>query len=147
MSTCAPQSPSPRTIASSFRAGATSTGPSPTAKNARGKSDLYIRFDTLILPDGTTRDLRARPEGGKEGKVGSESDRGGDARKVATGAGIGASVGGIAGAASGHAGAGLGIGGLAGAAAGLASVFSSKQDVTLPQGTTVEMVLDRDLRF
>ena len=66
---------------------------------------------------------------------------------MATGAGIGASIGGIAGAAAGHAGAGLGIGGLAGAAAGLGSVLTKRPDVTLHEGTTVEMVLDRDLRF
>jgi type IV secretion system protein VirB10 len=112
----------------------------------KGKGDLYIRFDTLTLPDGTTRDLRARPEGGSEGKVAGARDHGKDTRKVATGAGIGTSVGGIAGAAAGHAGAGLGIGGLGGAAAGLGSVMK-RPDITLHEGTTVEMVLDRELRF
>ena len=129
--------------------GSTVLGTITEAKGAKkGKGDLYIRFDTLTLPDGTTRDLRARPEGGGEGKVSGVSDHAGDTRKVATGAGIGASVGGIAGAAAGHAGAGMGIGGLAGAAAGLASVFGKGgPDVTLHEGTTVEMVLDRELRF
>jgi type IV secretion system protein VirB10 len=116
-------------------------------KPARGKRDLYIRFDTLTLPDGTARDLRARPDGGKEGKVAGQTDGPSEARTVATGAGIGASIGGIAGAAAGNAGAGLGIGGLAGAAAGLASVMSKRQDITLRPGTHVDMVLDRDLRF
>jgi hypothetical protein len=113
----------------------------------KGRGDLYIRFDTLTLADGTTRDLRAVPEGGKEGKIAGPSDHAGETRKVATGAGIGASIGGIAGAAAGHAGAGLGIGGLAGAAAGLGSVLSKRPDITLHEGTTVEMILDRDLRF
>jgi type IV secretion system protein VirB10 len=117
------------------------------AKPASGKRDLYIRFDTLTLPDGTTRDLRARPDGGKEGKVSGQTDGPSEARTVATGAGIGASIGGIAGAAAGNAGAGLGIGGLAGAAAGVASVMKKRQDITLPAGTHVDMVLDRDLRF
>lgn len=116
-------------------------------KPSRGKRDLYIRFDTLTLADGTAHDLRARPDGGKEGKVAGQTDGASEARKVATGAGIGASIGGIAGAATGHAGAGLGIGGLAGAAAGLASVMSKRQDITLRPGTHVDMVLDRDLRF
>jgi type IV secretion system protein VirB10 len=116
-------------------------------KPARGKRDLYIRFDTLTLPDGTTRDLRSRPDGGKEGKVAGQTDGAAEARTVATGAGIGASIGGIAGAAGGHAGAGLGIGGLAGAAVGLASVMAKRQDITLPSGTQVDMVLDRELRF
>ena len=127
--------------------GATVLGTVTEVKGAKGKGDLYIRFDTLTLPDGTTRDLRARPEGGGEGKIAGGSDRAGEARKVATGAGVGASVGGLAGAAAGHAGAGLGIGGLAGAAAGLGSVLTKRPDVTLHEGTQVEMVLDRDLKF
>jgi hypothetical protein len=126
--------------------GATVLGTVTEVKGAKGKGDLYIRFDTLMLSDGTTRDLRARPEGG-EGKIAGGSDRAGEARKVATGAGIGASIGGLAGAAAGHAGAGLGIGGLAGAAAGLGSVLTKRPDVTLHEGTQVEMVLDRDLKF
>ena len=127
--------------------GATVLGTVTEVKGAKGKGDLYIRFDTLTLLDGTTRDLRARPEGGGEGKIAGGSDRTGEARKVATGAGIGASIGGLAGAAAGHAGAGLGIGGLAGAAAGLGSVLTKRPDVTLHEGTQVEMVLDRDLKF
>lgn len=117
------------------------------AKGTKGKRDLYIRFDTLTLPDGSSRDLRARPDGGKEGKVSGETDTGGEVRKVATGGAIGASIGGLAGAVGGRPGMGAGIGGLAGAAAGLASVMSKRQDITLPRGTQVEMVLDRELRF
>jgi hypothetical protein len=117
------------------------------AKAAKGKRDLYIRFDTLTLPDGTSRDLRSRPDGGKEGKMAGQTDTGGEVRKVATGAGIGASIGTIAGAAGGRPGAGAGIGGLAGAAVGLASVMSKRQDITLGPGTQVDMVLDRELRF
>jgi hypothetical protein len=127
--------------------GSTVFGTVVEVKGAKGKSDLYIRFDTLTLPDGTTRDLRSRPENGKEGKIAGANDKGHEARTVATGAGIGASIGGLAGAAAGHAGAGLGIGGLAGAAVGLGSVLSKRNDITLPRGTHVDMVIDRDLRF
>ena len=127
--------------------GSTVTGTITATKPSKGKRDLYIRFDSLSLADGTTRDLRSRPDGGKEGKVAGETDGAKEARKVATGAGIGASIGSIAGAAGGHAGAGAGIGGLAGAAAGLGSVLSKRQDITLRAGTQVEMALDRDLRF
>jgi type IV secretion system protein VirB10 len=43
---------------------------------------------------------------------------------------------------------GAAIGAAAGAAAGLAGVLSSRgPDVVLPRGTTMELVLDRDLRF
>ncbi len=127
--------------------GSTVIGTITAARPARGKRDLYIRFDSLSLADGTTRDLRARPDGGKEGKVAGQTEGAREARTVATGAGIGASIGSIAGVAGGHAGAGAGIGGLAGAAAGLGSVLSKRQDITLRAGTQVEMALDRDLRF
>ena len=89
----------------------------------------------------------ARPEDRKEGKISGSNDTGREARTVAVGAGVGASIGGLAGAAAGHAGAGMGIGGLAGAAAGLASVMSRRNDITLRPGTHVDMVVDRDLRF
>jgi len=43
---------------------------------------------------------------------------------------------------------GAGIGAAAGAAAGLAGILSSRgAEVVLPPGTTMELVLDRDLRF
>ena len=48
-------------------------------------------------------------------------------------------------------GAATGVGaatlGAAGAIGGLASVLLAKQDVVLPRGTTMEMILDRDLKF
>ena len=118
---------------------------SPAAKGKKG--ELYIRFDSLTLPNGVTRDLLSRPDGSGEGKLASTADTAGDVRRTAEGAGIGASVGGIAGAAAGHAGLGLGIGGLAGAAAGLGGIFSKKPEPILHPGTTLEMVLDRDLAF
>ncbi len=43
---------------------------------------------------------------------------------------------------------GMGVGAAAGAVAGLGRVFGSRgKDVVIPQGTTMEMVLDRELRF
>jgi hypothetical protein len=121
-----------------------------------GKGELYIRFDSLTLPNGTTRDFRSRLSGGdpergnidrEEGKITGEGNRP-EARTVAIGTGMGASIGSIAGAAAGHAGMGAGIGGLAGAAAGLAGVFSKHgADAVLPKGTNVEMTLDRDLQY
>jgi hypothetical protein len=124
----------------------------------KGKGELYIRFDTLILPNGTTRDFRshlvstdASAQGKvdpKEGKVTGERNSSGEARGTAEGAGIGGTVGGVAGAASGHPITGLGAGAGAGAAAGLASVLvKHRPDVSLPRGTVVDMVLDRDLHL
>jgi type IV secretion system protein VirB10 len=119
------------------------------AKPARssGKGELYIRFDSITLPNGVTRDLRSRPDGAREGKVASSGDPGGDVRRGAEGGAIGAGVGGLAGAAAGHPITGMGIGAAAGVAAGLAGVFHKKPEPILPAGTTMELVLDRDLSF
>jgi outer membrane lipoprotein SlyB len=128
------------------------------AHGVNGKGEMFIRFDTLVLPNGVTRDFRSRLTSAdstargrvdpKEGKVTGERDSSSDARTVALGTGVGASVGGIAGSVAGHGLGGAGIGAAAGAAAGLASVLHSKRpDAVLPQGTTLEMVLDRDMQF
>jgi len=123
-----------------------------------GRAELYVRFDSLTLPNGVTRDFRSRlgqidARGDerldrKEGKIEGDSNKGGDVRTVAeTGAG-GASIGAIAGAAAGHAGMGAGIGSAAGAAAGLAGVLLSRgPDAVLAKGSTIEMILDRPLVF
>jgi hypothetical protein len=131
-----------------------------TAKPAgvvKGKGELYIRFDSLILPNGVTRDFRSRLVSAdtahatvdrKEGTVTGERDKSGEAKTTAEGAGIGAGIGGLAGAAAGHPLGGVGIGAAAGAAAGLASVLvRHRPDASLPRGTTVEMLLDRDLVY
>lgn len=123
----------------------------------KSKGELYIRFDTLTLPNGVSRDFTSRlanadtPNGKvdrEEGKVTGQRDTGRDAKATATGAGIGAGIGGIAGSAAGAPLKGVGIGAAAGAAAGLAGVFGKhKADASLPRGTHVEMVTDRDLRY
>ncbi len=57
-------------------------------------------------------------------------------------------MGGLIGAASGSAGMGAGIGAAAGAAAGLMGVlFTRGPDAVLAKGTTLEMVLDRQVTF
>src|SRR5579871_3496569 len=58
----------------------------------KGRGELYVRFDSLTLPNGVTRDFRARiggvdgqTEGSldkAEGKVTSEGNKAGDARTV-----------------------------------------------------------------
>ena len=115
----------------------------------KGKSALNIRFDSVTLPNGVTRDFRSRVGSSEnaqvdgEGRIKGESGKGRDAGTVAgttaTGAGVGAVAGGLK---------GLGVGSAVGAAAGLAAVLLSRgPDVVLRPGTSVEMVLDRDLRF
>jgi hypothetical protein len=123
------------------------------AGKVKGRSALFIRFDSLTLANGVTRDFRARPSAldgdqkgsldRSEGKIKGDSDKLGDASKVATGAGYGAMIGGLA---SGGKGAGIGAG--AGAVAGLIGVLMSRGPETiLERGSTMEMVLDRELQF
>jgi hypothetical protein len=124
----------------------------------KGRGEIYLRFDSLTLPNGTTRDFRARVGAldgrateeldKREGKIQSEGNKGGDARTVGEAAAGGASIGAIAGSVGGRPGMGVGIGAAAGAAAGLAGVLLTRgPDAVLAQGTTLEMVLDRPLRF
>jgi hypothetical protein len=124
----------------------------------KGRGELYVRFDSLTLPNGVTRDFRARLGGvdgqatgeldKSEGKVKSEGNKAGDARTVGEAAGAGASIGAIAGSGAGHIGMGAGIGAAAGAAAGLTGVLATRgPDAVLARGTTVEMVLDRPVSF
>jgi len=123
--------------------------------HVKGRGEVFIRFDSLTLPNGVTRDFRARVDAvdastrghvdPREGSIKGEGDPSGEAGTVATTTAAGASVGGIAGAAAGHAGMGLGVGAAAGAVAGL--LLSHGPDTVLAQGSSVEMVLDRPLVF
>ncbi len=124
----------------------------------KGRGELFLRFDSLTLANGVTRDFKARlggvdGRGGekldrKEGKVIGEGNKGGDARTIAETTAAGASVGAIAGAAAKSAGMGLGIGSAAGAAAGVLAVMLTRgPDAVLAKGSTIEMVLDRPLSF
>ncbi len=126
------------------------------AGRVKGKAALNLRFDTLTLPNGVTRDFRSRAGSAdtrgnldrSEGRIEGEGNKSGDAKTVGETTAAGAGIGTIAGAATGHYGLGAGIGAAAGAAAGLAGVLSSRgPEVVLPAGTTMELVLDRDLRF
>jgi hypothetical protein len=108
------------------------------AGKVTGKGELYIRFDSLTLPNGVVRDFHARPPGA-EGKV-DNNGKAADGRTVMAGAGMGATVGAITRGLP-----GAGIGGAAGALAGV--LLSRNQDIVLREGTHIEMVLDRDLVF
>ncbi len=103
-----------------------------------GKGELYIRFDSLILPNGVARDFRARPPG-EEGKV-EGGGKSADGRTVIEGAGAGGAIGAIT-----HGLGGAAIGGVGGALAGV--LLSRNQNVVLHAGSHLEMVLDRDLVF
>jgi type IV secretion system protein VirB10 len=124
----------------------------------KGRGELYVRFDSLTLPNGVTRDFHGRigsMDGNAkdeldraEGKVKSEGNKSGDAKTVGEAAAAGASIGTLAGGAAGHYGMGAGIGAAAGAAAGMIGVLSSRgPDAVLARGSTLEMVLDRPISF
>ncbi len=124
----------------------------------KGRGQFYLRFDSLTLPNGVTRDFRARVSqldgraseelDRNEGSIKSEGNKSGDARTVVETTVAGASVGALAGSAAGATGMGAGIGAAAGAAAGLATVlFTRGPDAVLAKGTTIEMVLDRTVDF
>jgi hypothetical protein len=124
----------------------------------KGKGELYLRFDSLTLPNGVTRDFRARiggMDGGgdnrldrDEGKIKGGGSKGDDARTIGQAAQMGTMVGGIAGAVGGRPVTGIAGGAAGGAAAGLAGVLLTRgPDVVVPKGSMLEMVLDRPLQF
>lgn len=124
----------------------------------KGRGEMYVRFDSLTLPNGVSRDFRARmgsmdgrsteDVNREEGKIKAAGNKGGDAGTVANTTITGTGVGALAGEAAGHMGMGAGIGAAAGAGAGLLGVLLSRgPDATLTKGTTMEMVLDRPLSF
>ncbi len=128
-----------------------------SAGRVKGKAELALEYDSITLrTTGISRDLRSRPDSvdtvgnlnKSEGKIESESSKGEDAGRVARTTAVGAGAGTMIGAAAGHMGAGAGLGAAGGAIAGLASVFGSRgKQVVLPAGTTMDMMLDRDLHF
>ena len=124
----------------------------------KGRGALQVRFDSLTLPNGVSRNFRSdlgaidarddqtlkREESTIGSKGGKKDDLGTILGSTAAGTVIGSGIG----AAAGNAGKGAGIGTGAGAAAGLLGVlFSRGPDATLTKGSTVEMVLDRPLTF
>jgi type IV secretion system protein VirB10 len=125
----------------------------------KGRGELYVRFDSLTLPNGVTRDFRARMDGldgnansevdRKEGRVSAPGNKKGDLQTIGEAASSGAAAGGlIGGLGAGHPGLGVGIGAAAGATVGMIGVLLSRgPDAVLEKGATVEMVLDRPIRF
>ena len=126
--------------------------------HVKGKAQIGIRFDTLILPDGTSRSLRATLSGfggtGKEGfqpkesQIEGASSKGDNAGKVARTTVTGAELGTIVGAAERSPLEGLGIGSLAGATGGVVWILASRRkEIVLPSGTNFELQLSAPLTF
>jgi type IV secretion system protein VirB10 len=117
----------------------------------KGRGELRIRLNTLVFPNGYTVDMNAEPhsaDGGQvktdpEGKMtgpgGKSKDAGTIATTTVTGAGIGAIAGG---------GKGAGIGAGIGAVTGLAAVLLTRgPEAQLPRGSSMDLVLERDLEL
>ena len=114
----------------------------------KGKGELTLNFQTLVLPGGITVPIYtslggAGGAGERKGEatVQGDSSKGEDAKTVGTTAAQGALIGVIA-----DRGKGAVVGGGVGAAAGTAAVLLARgKDLVLEPGTTIEIVLDRPI--
>jgi hypothetical protein len=121
------------------------------AGHVKGRGELRIRLNTLILPNGYTVDLNAEPrsaDGGQnqtdsEGKITGPGGKGKDATTIATTTAAGAGIGAIGGGGKG-AGIGAGVGGVVGLAAVL---LSRGPEAQLARGSSMDLVLERDLQL
>ena len=118
----------------------------------KGRGEIYLRFDTLMLRNGVQRDFRgtvsavdgSQPNlSEKEGKIAGDSSKAQDVTGIAGPSSTGAIIGAAA-----EGGKGALIGGGVGAAAGMIGVLLTRgNEVQLLRGTSLEMQLDRELRF
>jgi len=121
------------------------------AGRVKGRAELMIKLNTLILPNAYMVNLNAAPSGAgtgggetvdNEGQIKGDSDKASDAATVIKGTALGAGIGGLAA----QSGKGAGIGAGIGAAAGLMTVLLTRgPDAELPRGSTVEAVLERPI--
>ena len=120
----------------------------------KGGAELLLAFDSIILPDGTTRQIEAvvqSAEGYKTDQTdeqGTLQASGSQGEETVSGATRGAVLGGVIGAARGRDLKGLGVGAAIGSAAGaLIGLFKKGDDIELKKGTTVTIQLKSDIRF
>ena len=122
----------------------------------KGRAQLDLHFTTMIFPNGQVVEvpgvLNSLPGSdgpkvkGNEGTVEQAGNKGRDVGNILKGAAIGAEGGVLGGAASGDVAKGVGYGSAAGAAAGaIYTLFTRGNDIVIPTGTSVEMVLQRPL--
>ena len=115
----------------------------------KGKGELALNFQTLVLPSGITIPIYTSLGGtggaGErkgEATVQGDSSKGEDAKTVERTTVEGAGIGAIGARTV----KGAGVGGAGGAAAGAAAVLLTRgQDLVLGPGTTLEIVLDRPI--
>jgi hypothetical protein len=122
----------------------------------KGRAQLDLHFTTMIFPNGQIVEvpgvLNSLPgsDGPKvknnEGTVEQAGNKGRDAANIAKAAAIGAEGGAIAGGVTNSPGRDIGYGGAAGAVAGVIyTLFTRGNEIVIPTGTAVEMVLQRPL--
>lgn len=124
----------------------------------KGRAQLSIRLEQMVLPNGVSRDLLGRPSA-LDGRSNDSFNRetrtvtgpstyGRDVSQVANMTMMGTWIGGAVGAAGLSYGTGASVGAAAGAAGGLASVLLTRgPDVSLDRGTHIEMMLTRNIHF
>ncbi len=125
------------------------------AGRVKGRAEIQVRLNTLVLPNGYTVDLNAVPTRadtgandtvGDEGKIKGDTDRNADVGSVLVYGGAGAGAGSIIGGLAANAGRGAGIGAGAGLVAGLIAVLVTRgPDLELPRGAVVDIQLARPL--
>jgi hypothetical protein len=115
----------------------------------KGRASLTLNFERMILPNGVTTEifgsLGGSDEGYREGEatIKGGSSKGRDTGDVVKAGAVGGILGGVLG---GGKGAGIGAGASAGVA--LAGVLLGRgEDLELPKGTSLEVILDQPLEF
>jgi type IV secretion system protein VirB10 len=119
--------------------------------HVKGRAEVLMHFTTLIYPSGYTVLLPGAVENApgvdktsvkdQEGTIRSDSQAGEKAATVGTSAGTGAVVGGLSNGGKGAL-VGAGVGGAIGTAI---AMFHRGNDVKLDAGTTLEIVIQRDV--
>jgi hypothetical protein len=118
----------------------------------KGRAEVLFHFNTLVFPNGYTVSLPGSVEGlpgsegprikDEEGTIQQEGQRGKDAGTVAKTGATGAAIG----AAASRGVRGAAIGGGLGAATGLGiAMLTRGSDIRLEAGTTIEMVIGREV--
>ncbi|MDE3178971.1 MAG: hypothetical protein KGM47_04850 [Acidobacteriota bacterium] len=126
--------------------------------HVKGKARIGIRFDSLILPSGVTKDISGVLAGfagngnqgfkRQEGQIIGEGTKGKDAETVLISGAEGAGIGSVAGISGGHSGAGAAMGGTVGAVGGLIWVLATRgKEIVLRPGTDFQLETTRPITF